>query len=337
LKKVFDLKYKSLSLIPLKNFGYPITKLDSFSIQPGPGMFWINDSLDLKQVEIKEDTFVLDFMGYAHFHFIYDKLLQYEFIKQYVPELKISIVATKGYLDQYKNLISELMDIYNISNKNIIAIDEEIVVSFEKAYFILPTHNSIFSDYFEKVWFDPWKRPDDFKFYIEKARPLLLKSFKGFISTKKENNKIFISRYKQNNKVVRDNTKERFISMVDELKLEAFFKNIGYKIIYSEDFGLKDQVSIYSSASHIASLKASGLVNIIFANDGAKVTAINVDDRYQIWYDYIAKHSNLDFLALPEIIINGSAMSYFEDVTKEIKHFSFLEIKESLEKNVESL
>ena len=150
MKKVFDLKYKNLSLIPLKNFGYPITKLDNFSIQPGPGMFWINDNLDLKQVEIKEDTFVLDFMGNPYFHFIYDKLLQYEFIKQYVPELKISIVATKGYLDQYKNLIGELIDIYSISDKNIIAIDEKIVVSFEKAYFILTTHHNIFSDYFEK-------------------------------------------------------------------------------------------------------------------------------------------------------------------------------------------
>jgi hypothetical protein len=337
LKNVFDLKYKSLSLIPLKNFGYPITELEDFSIQPGPGMMWVDDILNLKQVQIKEDVFILDFMGYAHFHFIYDKLLQYEFLKQYVPGLKISIVATKGYLDQYKKLIDEIVDVYSISRKNIIAIDEKVLVKFEKVYFILPTHNSIFSEYFEKVWFDPWKRHEDFKFYIESGRALLLKSFKNFISPTKENNKIFISRYKQHNKTIRDNTKERFISMVDELKLEAFFKNIGYRVVYAEDFGLRDQASLYSSASHIASLKSSGLVNIIFSNNKTKVIAVNVDDRYQIWYDYIARHCNLDFLALPEIITNNSVMSYFEDTTKEIKHFSFLEIEKSLTQNLEKL
>jgi hypothetical protein len=325
--------YDWINKIPIKNFRYPITHLKNFSTYRDLSVFYPNSKIE-KHVIIKEKAFVIDLIGYSHFHMVFDKIAQYEFIKKYIPEINLYIIGTKQYLNKDNGIIESLKKVYQISDYNVFDIDSGDRFLFEDLYFILPTHNNLFN--FEDEWFDPWQHRDDFSFYIKTIYPLLQERFKDYLSpVVYKNKKIFISRFKQHEITGRDPGKPRYISKNDEIILENFFKDMGYKIYSAEDLSFLDQIKLYSESSHIAAIKSSALVNIIFCKPETIILGVNLDDEYQVWYDYICIDAGLNYLELPPMIKDGKpSLSYSLYTLRHTrKDFSVNEILNEIKKS----
>jgi hypothetical protein len=327
--------YKKVKRIKIKGFGPRLHHVENFSTYRDSGIF--DPTPFIKRITvIKEKAFIIDLIGYAHFHFVYDKIAQYEFIKKYDPEVKLYIVTTNKYLNEDNGILEDLKKIYLLPTSNIINIESGEKYIFKNLFFFWSTHNDLFQEVFLKEYFDPWSNKKDYKFYIKAIYPLLQDRFKDYIKPcTNKNTKIFISRFDQHEKFGRNKDDFRYISKDDEIKLENFFKDRGYQIYTAETLGFLEQVGLYSEAYRIAGIKASGLVNTIFCKKPSKVIAINLDDEYQVWYDYICKFIKIDYEEFPPILNkDGNFASY--SVYRETHNrtlFSFEEIEKFLIEN----
>jgi hypothetical protein len=330
--------YKEIKRIKLSSFGHPLHEVKDFSTKK----FFRSENdrpnpLIKKHLTISGKSFIIDLVGYSHFHFIYDKIAQYEFIKSYDPDVNLYIVANSKYFYEENGLIDDLKALYSIPESNILNIDSGEKYIFKNLFFIWSTHNFLFKDLFFGEYFDPWFSKKDFKFYIETIYPLLQSRFRSYIKPQVNPDlKIFISRFHQHETNGRDKNDFRYISKNDEIKLENFFKYKGYRIVTAEKLGLLEQVELYSGASRIAGIKASGLVNTIFCKKEAEIIAINLDDEYQVWYDYICMFAGLKYSEFPTIYDErGGTLSHslFRE-THNRKTFSFKQIEKSLLENL---
>jgi hypothetical protein len=333
--------YKEIKRIGLGSFGQPLHQVKDFSTRKSFNFGEENPSpLVKKQLTISGKSFIIDLIGYSHFHFIYDKIAQYEFIKKYHPDTNLYIVANSGYFHEKNGLLDDLKALYLIPDSNILNIDSGERYVFKNLFFLWSTHNVLFKDIFFKDFFDPWSYKKDFKLYIETIYPLLQSRFRDYIKPQVDTNlKIFISRFNQHEEKGRNKNDFRYISRSDEIKLENFFKYKGYQIIVAEDLSLLKQVELYSEAYRVAGLKASGLVNTIFCKKDSGIIAINLDDEYQVWYDYICMFAGLKYTELPAIY-NGDGIALSDTVWREVhkrKTFSFKQIEKSLLENLNLL
>jgi hypothetical protein len=99
--------YEKLEELFVDDFTQPINRVKNFSIQRDISFFVENRSIDT-HVFIKEKAFVIDLVGYAHFHFIYDKLGQYEFLKKHFPDLGLYVVSTARYIDDENGILNTI-------------------------------------------------------------------------------------------------------------------------------------------------------------------------------------------------------------------------------------
>jgi hypothetical protein len=308
------ISYDSIDKIQVAEFPYPITKINNFIFSNIDGHY---SDKDIDSYLVPDNAFIMELTGYSHFHFIYDKLAQYEFIKGFIPDLEMYIISRTPEIEKSENnLINILKDIYSIPESNIIEVDTEHEYKFAKRYHIWGMHDETINDIFEPDYFDPQIDPIAFEVYIKAVRKLLHKRFSKWISDpSKANRKIFISNYDRNERIGRDPDDMRYISASDELALEARFKEMGYEIIDSGLIDLTSQIMLYSSASHIASIKSSGLVNIIFCHENTNIISVNLDNKYWVWYDTISEHCNLNYYEFPE-----NAGPFIPDVTMFIRY-----------------
>jgi capsular polysaccharide biosynthesis protein len=68
----------------------------------------------------------------------------------------------------------------------------------------------------------------------------------------------------------------RFIT--DEEKIEKYYSDLGYKIIYNEKLTFDEQREVYKNAKNIVGISGTGLINILFAPDDCKLTEILTSD-----------------------------------------------------------
>lgn len=306
------LDYDSIEKTWVEGFNYPIYEAKNFNAYRDVSLFSPNPRID-KHAYIAGKSFIIDIIGYSHFHFIYDKLAQYEFIKQYIPDLEPYIISNKKFIGEKDGLVDTIKSIYEIPETNVFDIDSGEKLFFESACFIWATHNDIFTGTFHREYFDPWKDTKDYDFYVKTIHPLLQKRFSPFIYPYTiPDNKLYISQFQRHEKFGRDQSATRYISKDDELMIEQFFKDKGYTIYTAENFDLAHQIRAYSSASHIASIKSSALVNTIFCKPETKIISISLDDEYQVWYDHICNSIGLDYTEVPQMLRDGSpTMSYY--------------------------
>jgi hypothetical protein len=330
----FICNYKKIKKMKIPGFGYPLNKVKDFSIynKSRPDL---NPFLKRKST-ISEKAFIIDLTGYTHFHFIFDKLAQYEFIKRLDPEINLYVLTDEHHTKEKNGILKDLTSVYSIPESNVFNVASGEKYVFKNLFFIWSTHNYLFTNIFVKEFFDPWHNKKDFKVYIQTIYPLLQSRFKGYIKSKIDPDlKIFISRFNHHEQKGRNKDDFRYISKNDEIELEKFFKYKGYQIIAAEDLGLLEQVELYSGAYKIAGIKSSGLVNTIFCKKESEIIAINLDDEYQVWYDYICMFAGIKYSEFPTIYDEkGRALSYaLPRETHNRKTFSFKEIEESLLKN----
>lgn len=270
--------------------------------------------IDRETIIYEDPVYIFDITQFAYFHLLYDKILQYEFIKKYVPDIKIVVVAYSfGVNSLVETLYDDIFNIYKIDyKKDMIVLNNSHNVLFRQVYNYIFEHNETLKPFKENIgsWeaFESWNAPIEYKNFILAGKKNLLKTFGNLLSDE-HNKKIFVSRRIENEK--RRSTSQfsgssyyyntRFISLKDELMVEDFFKLMGYEIVFPESMSFRDQVILYSKASHIAGLKSSGFCNMIFSKPGTKVISINLDNDFRCWYNDLADYFGIDYVEVPRI------------------------------------
>jgi capsular polysaccharide biosynthesis protein len=90
--------------------------------------------------------------------------------------------------------------------------------------------------------------------------------------------KIYISRNKGNKRL-----------LLDEEHIIPILKNKNFKIVYTEDLSVEDQINLFSRCKVLVSIHGAGLTNMIFMETGSKILEIR---------NSIPDHMNNCFLAL---------------------------------------
>ena len=185
----------------------------------------------------------------------------------------------------------------------------------------------------------------DFAYDSGYSTRVLYNFFKDFIDDKNivPTKKVFVSR----KRVEDENRTSPFITnnrpdwndkrIDDHDLLEDYFKNLGFEIVYPEDFeNFKHQITFFYSVKTIASLTSSGLTNAIFMQPGGNV--IEIATPLLVLSPII--HSLTGSENVEELIVKELHMFY-----KNLAHFSnhmYISIPNSekqfkiLKKNIES-
>ncbi len=74
--------------------------------------------------------------------------------------------------------------------------------------------------------------------------------------------------------------KARAYSVEDEIKLEEYFKSLGYEILSPGDYSVEEQIEIFSSSGHVAGAGGSGMTNVLFCNPDTKIILIAAGNRF---------------------------------------------------------
>lgn len=121
-----------------------------------------------------------------------------------------------------------------------------------------------------------------------------------------EKKKVFVSR--KNASREQEAIEQR---SMDHEKLEAIFKDIGFEIVYAENFeNFIDQINYFSNVEVLAGLTGAGMTNMIFMNPGSKVIQLmnpvsfvhdktNIIKELHFIYDEMAFFKDHKMLLIP--------------------------------------
>lgn len=203
-----------------------------------------------RKIKIKGNVFVLKSQWQNYYgHWIHDILS------------RLFLLQDSGLFDDIDTFIIsqgckskfyiESLEIFGI--KNIINVPDEKKIECE---------NLVFSSFPSMLPSNPLKWQCD-KF-LELSKKLLKKCSIDFYD------KIYISRRK---------VKTR--NILNEKELIDILVNLGYKVIYPEDYSVADQFCLFNKAKKIISVLGSGLTNIVCCSSETSVLGIVTDVRYE--------------------------------------------------------
>lgn len=269
--------------------------------------------------------FIFEIPNFQYYHVMSEKIGQYELLKQLIPDLQLLCINNKKedfYMEYNNNLyinILQILDPYNITIEDILFLENgDIYVEQIFYYNIIDTcylnqfpngleiYQTIDMDQFHVDSF--YKTLNVYKKYLQKNDKLAKKIF---ITRRSINNQTreynFLINNMQNLTKDQQDTleqyctnagginnlkkliKERYITEYDENILENFFESKGYKIIDPYNMSFFEQINAYYNATHIASVRGSGLVNTIFCQENTHVFIINVNNAYNFEYKTVAE------------------------------------------------
>lgn len=157
------------------------------------------------------------------------------------------------------------------------------------------------------------------------AIDMLKNDFNNFFNNSKTEN-IFVSREKYNSQYLnqinhysnKDNLSVNELDTLNRAKIryyekekhiEDLFKVAGYKVIYAEDYGLIEQIKIFSAAKKIVTISGTSLFNAFWCNEQTTLFEILAVPNYRYHYkefsDYsgtIHKYVDIVGLELDEIL-----------------------------------
>jgi hypothetical protein len=91
--------------------------------------------------------------------------------------------------------------------------------------------------------------------------------------------------------VGRKKTSKRIL--LNEAELKTLLEAEGFKVIFPEDFSLKEQIQLFYNAGEIIGVHGAGLTNLIFSRQGTRVTELFPVTYVNQCYWTIASHNNL--------------------------------------------
>lgn len=256
-----------------------------------------SDSQDL----IKYDGQVYLFpMFLAYGHSLMDVYAQYKILKLKYPDLKPVLFedSSRRFFAVHNNISKDLMAILNqteiidISKNNY---EFEQIIAFFDLSETLPIQRYVpFCNCYmgtEKCGTSEW-----FK-YNYLAIDTIRKDFEEYIVPRKFR-KIFISRERYNQRYLEriNELKSQQRYYKDEKQLEDFFKSEGYEIVYAEDYGLIDQIKLFSEAKTIASVAGAGLFNLLWSNQDTKIIEIMINPLYRYHFKEFGEHVGVNYI-----------------------------------------
>lgn len=254
------------------------------------------DSEDLIRYDGQVYLFPM-FLPYGHS--LMDVYAQYKILKLKYPDLKPVLFedSSRRFLAEDNNISKDLMNILNESK--VIDIKDgyifEQVIAFFDVSDTLPIRRYVpFCDCYmgtEKCGTTEW-----FK-YNYLAIDTIIKDFEEYIVPRKFR-KIFISRERYNqrylNRINELRSQQRYYK--DEKQLEDFFRSEGYEIVYAEDYGLIDQIKLFSEAKTIASVAGAGLFNLLWSNKNTKIIEIMINPLYRYHFKEFGEHVGVNYI-----------------------------------------
>jgi capsular polysaccharide biosynthesis protein len=167
---------------------------------------------------------------------------------------------------------------------------------------------------YDDVLFDNIRRD-----WIEEQYSKVLRdAYRSYLQVTNPKNKIYVSRYKESkdvynlitavetynkNKTLPENLNlqnevlsiasglpetlveyeikvSRAFSPEDELLLESYFLDKGYKIISPGDYSIEEQIGMFTSSAVVAGAGGSGMTNLLFCNSDTKVVLITAGNLF---------------------------------------------------------
>jgi hypothetical protein len=238
------------------------------------------------------------FLPYGHT--LMDAYAQYKILKLKYPDLKPVFFedSRRGFLAEHNNISKDIMTILNateiidISKNNYVF--EELVAFFDVSD-TLPIRRYVpFCDCYMGT--EPCGTSEWFK-YNYLAIDIIRKDFEEYTIPRKFRN-IVISRERYNKsyleRINEIRSQQRYYK--DEKDLEDFFRSEGYEIIYAEDYGLIDQVKLFSEAKTIASVAGAGLFNLLWGNENTRIIEIMTNPLYRYHFKEFGEHVGVNYI-----------------------------------------
>jgi hypothetical protein len=229
-----------------------------------------------------------------------DAYAQYKILKLKYPDLKPVFFedSRRGFLAEHNNISKDIMtmlnatEIIDISKNNYVF--EELVAFFDVSD-TLPIRRYVpFCDCYMGT--EPCGTSEWFK-YNYLAIDIIRKDFEEYTIPRKFRN-IFISRERYNKsyleRINEIRSQQRYYK--DEKDLEDFFRSEGYEIIYAEDYGLIDQVKLFSEAKTIASVAGAGLFNLLWGNENTRIIEIMTNPLYRYHFKEFGEHVGVNYI-----------------------------------------
>jgi capsular polysaccharide biosynthesis protein len=185
--------------------------------------------------------------------------------------------------------------------------------------FFIYTYGDVLSKKLEGYKYDAVLFDDTRRDWMEEQHSIALRNiYSNLLEETTADNKIYISRYKESKEVSKlinavktyKETKNlpgninlarevlhiengppeglnefkvkvsRAFTPEDELLLESYFSEKGYKVISPGDYSVEEQIKIFTSSSVIAGAGGSGLTNLLFCNSDTKVILLTAGNLF---------------------------------------------------------
>jgi hypothetical protein len=350
---MIDVGYTSFNQIDIDGYKSKIFEIDSICFNSKK-----------EQTFIPGKCFLVTIDNWQYAHLIQECIGQYEFIKQYIPDLKIYFLFPADYSqsEEIKSnnvtslVIKDLMEKYGIKDFDVL--NYSTGITFEKTYYIFNFFIKYVKDYVPSGLPIHNHANEDFSLQLEISR-LISKLFNKEKIKNVNKNKIFISKtksdfaykgfMKKKEELMNTYSGDEFLLKLKELqgdnkynsmefnnkirvydnqdKIENFFKSLGYDVVYNEDIGLFDQINMYHNATHIASINGTGCYNSIFSEKGTKVFMINTHNKFYWFFDHLISDSlgNENVFIFPDQDSRSNEEISIDDILSGLeKHKEFM-------------
>ena len=330
---MIKLKCDSLKQEKFLDYEFDTIEINNFSVK--------NDKSE--KVFVPGETYLFPTYS-AYGHSLVDVYAQFKVLQLKYKDIKPFFYeqSEKGYFFNAR-ILKDQMFMLGHSDSKVSDISKGNYV-FEKVIMFFDMNNTFPEDFYSKNgatrsshYFpfcncyrgtEPCGESKYFK-YNYLAIDMLKESFKEWFKTEKTE-KFFISRERYNKRyqneinhysqkeVLSDEEKLRYHiaktrSTTKEKSIEDLFKKNGYTIIYAEDYTLKQQIKLFSSAKVIASVSGTGLFNTFWCNKDTKVFEILAVQEYKYHYKEFAEYSGTDHSYIDVVGLSD------EDSTKKIQ------------------
>lgn len=278
-----------------------------------------NLKIDNKTDQITYNGQVFLFSMFLPFgHSLMDVYAQYKILKLKYPELRPVLFedSSRGLLAQDNNISKDLINILDYKEE-IIDVSKNTYVFDELIMFFDVSDTLPIQRYFPfcncYMGTEPCGTSEWFK-YNYLAIDIITKD----LSLHTESNKfrkIFISREKYNQKYLKimeeSRSQQRYYK--DEKRLEDFLRSEGYEIVYAEEFGLVEQVKLFSQAKTIVSVSGSGLFNLLWGNQETKGIEIMVNPLFRYHFKEFGTYVGVNYVKI------DSRQDSFEEMIEKLK------------------
>lgn len=246
----------------------------------------------------------------TYFHFLVDSVLQYLFLKKYIPDLRMILLHSfeDEQMEGWRwNLAAEIAKLFSINEEDILRVSGQDIF-FEEIYAMMFFHLNPIKAICptEPRHLHPWDH--DMEDLSNPHRIILTESVAELYKIIPKDDlvgdtpaKIFVSRASRYNELSSNWLLRRSLSPEENEELENGFNKMGYEIVTLEGMSLIQQIRLYHNATHIAGLKGTSFINILFCKEYTNVIALNPDNAYRIYYDYIGKYFKLNYLEIPDL------------------------------------